>query len=67
MITVEFKRVGYGQWTASTFHYGKKISIHFTDAPTYDLIYSRERGYKNAIKMLRARIIRENREKFGKL
>jgi len=57
MKTVNFKKTGYGQWNASTEHYGKKISIHFTDAPTYDLITSQERGYLTAIKMLRSRII----------
>ena len=61
MKTVNFKRAGYGQWTASTEYYGKTISIHFTDAPTYDLIDSEERGYKKAIKSLRNRIINQNK------
>lgn len=59
--TVDFKRTGYGQWSASTEHFGKTISMHFTDAPTYDLIVSQERGYKEAIKNLRSRIIRANK------
>lgn len=61
MRNIEFKQTGFGQWSASTLHYGKKISIHFTDAPTFDLIHSEERGYIRAIKFLRARIIRENK------
>ena len=61
MKAVNFKKVGYGQWNASTEYYGKTISIHFTDAPTYDLINSEERGYKKAIKSLRSRIINHNK------
>ena len=57
MKTVKFKQVGYGAWNVSTEYYGKVISIHFTDAPTYDLITNKERGYKSAIKSLRNRII----------
>lgn len=57
MKTVNFKRTGHGQWNVSTEHYGKTISIHFTDAPTYDLITSQERGFKKAIKSLRSQII----------
>jgi hypothetical protein len=60
MKTVNFTRTGYGQWNASTEHYGKTISIHFTCAPTYDLIKSQERGYKKAINLLRYRIIQAN-------
>ena len=60
MKAVNFKQVGYGQWNASTEHYGKTISIHFTDAPTYDLIDSQKKGYKKAIKSLRSRIIQAN-------
>jgi len=60
MKTVNFIRTGYGQWKASTNHYGKEISMHFTDAPTYDLINSQERGYKKAINLLRYRIIQAN-------
>ena len=61
MKTVNFRQTGYGQWIASTEYFGKIISIHFTDAPTYDLIKSEDRGYKTAIKNLRNRIIRENK------
>lgn len=61
MKTVDFIRTGYGQWTVSTEHYGKTISMHFTDAPTYDFIYSKDRGYKSAIKNLRNRIINANK------
>jgi hypothetical protein len=61
MKTVNFKQTGYGQWSASTEYYGKTISIHFTDAPTYDLITSQERGYKKAIKSLRESIINKNK------
>jgi hypothetical protein len=57
MKTVKFKQTGYGQWNASTEHYGKEISIHFTSAPIYDLITSQERGYLTAIRKLRSRII----------
>ena len=57
MKTVKFKQKGYGQWNASTEYYGKTISIHFTDAPTYDLITSQERGHLTAIRKLRSRII----------
>jgi hypothetical protein len=57
-MNLEFKQTGYGQWNVSTIHRRKKLSIHFTDAPTYDLIKSEERGYKTAIKNLRARIIK---------
>lgn len=59
--TVDFTRTGYGQWKASTVHYGKEISMHFTDAPTYDLITSSERGYKSAINRLRTTIINRNK------
>lgn len=61
MKTVNFKQTGFGQWNASTEHYGKTISIHFTDAPTYDLINSKEKGYKKAIKSLRSQIINNNK------
>jgi hypothetical protein len=61
MENLEFKKTGFGQWSASTEHYGKTISMHFTDAPTYDLIYSRERGYKSAIKAVRQMIINRNK------
>lgn len=57
MKTVDFKKTGFGQWRVSTIHYGKEIGMHFTDAPTYDLIHSEKRGYKSAIKALRSRII----------
>lgn len=59
--TVDFTRTGYGQWKASTEHYGKTISMHFTDAPTYDLITSQERGYKSAIARVRHTIINRNK------
>lgn len=59
--TVDFKKTGFGQWNASTEHYRKTISIHFTDAPTYDLIVSQERGYKEAVKNLRSRIINHHK------
>ncbi len=59
--SINFKQTGYGQWSASTEYYGKKISIHFTDAPTFDLIKSKERGYKKAEKSLRNRIIQANK------
>ena len=58
---VDFTRVGYGQWKATTMHYGKEISMHFTDAPTYDLIASKDRGYKSAINSLRSQIIESNK------
>jgi hypothetical protein len=61
MKTVEFNKTGYGQWSAVTTYYGKIISMHFTDAPTYDLITSRERSYKTAIKSLISRIIQSNK------
>ena len=61
MKAVNFKRAGYGQWTASTEHYGKTISIHFTEAQTYDLIDSQERGYKKAIKSVRNQIINHHK------
>lgn len=61
MKAVTFKQTGYGQWKASTMHYGKLISMHFTDAPTYDLIKSEGRGYKGAIKLLRSLVIEVNK------
>lgn len=61
MKTVDFKKTGFGQWSVSTEHYGKTISVHFTDASIYDLIYSQERGYKSAIKRLRSHIINKNK------
>jgi hypothetical protein len=61
MKTINFKQTGYGQWSASTEYYGKTIKMHFTDAPTYDLITSQDRGYKSAIKRLRSSIINANR------
>ena len=61
MKAINFKQTGYGQWIVSTEYYGKTISIHFTDAPTYDLITSQERGYKKAIKSLRESIINKNK------
>lgn len=57
MKNLEFKQTGHGQWSVSTIHRGKKLSIHFTDAPTYDLITNKERGFKKAIKNLRRQII----------
>jgi hypothetical protein len=62
MKTVTFTKTGFGQWKVTTEHHGKEISMHFTDAPTYDLIKCEERGYKNAIKRLRSRIIDNNRQ-----
>lgn len=59
--TVDFSRTGYGQWTVTTTHYGKEIKMHFTDAPTYDLIMEQECGYKSAIKGLRSQIINSNK------
>jgi hypothetical protein len=59
---VTFKQTGYGQWKVSTEHRNKTISMHFTDAPIYDLIKSKERGYKSAIKSLRSRIINANKQ-----
>jgi len=61
MKTITFKQTGYGQWKVSTQHYGKTISMHFTDAPTYDLITCKERGYKSAIIRLRKSIINHNK------
>jgi len=61
MKKVTFKQTGYGQWKVSTEHYGKTISMHFTDAPTYDLITSQDRGYKSAITRLRQSIINNNK------
>jgi hypothetical protein len=54
---ITFRQIGYGQWTASTLYHNKEIFMHFTDAPTYDLIKSKDRGYKTAIKNLHSRII----------
>lgn len=59
---IDFIRTGYGQWKVITTHYGKEISMHFTDAPTYDLIIGKERGYKKAINSLRNRIINHNKK-----
>ena len=59
--SITFTRTGYGQWKVTTEHFGKEISMHFTYAPTYDLITSQERGYKNSIKNLRSRIINANK------
>ena len=59
--TINFTRTGYGQWKVTTTYYGKEISMHFTDAPTFDLIYSQERGYKSAINSLISRIINSNK------
>lgn len=61
MKTINFKQTGFGQWKVSTEHYGKIISVHFTDAPIYDLINSKEKGYKKAIKSLRSQIINNNK------
>ena len=58
---LDFSKTGYGQWKVSTTHYGKIISMHFTDAPTYDLIHSQERGYNGANLALRSRIIKSNK------
>jgi hypothetical protein len=58
---ITFRQIGYGQWTVSTIYYGKEILMHFTDAPTYDLIISKDRGYKSAIKLLHSRIIRNHK------
>ena len=59
--TINFTRTGYGQWKVTTTYYGKEISMHFTDAPTYDLIHSQEHGYKKAINSLISRIIFANK------
>jgi hypothetical protein len=61
MKTVNFKQTGYGQWSAITTYYGKEISMHFTDAPTVDLITSQDKGWKIAEKLLRFRIIQANK------
>jgi len=61
MKKVNFKQTGFGQWLAITTYYGKEISMHFTDAPTIDLINSQERGWKTVEKLLRLRIIQENK------
>jgi hypothetical protein len=58
---ITFRQVGYGQWTASTNYYKKEIFMHFTDAPTYDLIKSQDRGYKSAIKKLHSKIIKTHK------
>lgn len=58
---ITFRQIGYGQWTASTLYHGKEIFMHFTDAPTFDLIKSKARGYKTAIKTLNSRIIRNHK------
>lgn len=57
MKTVQFKQTGYGQWKVTTEYYGKEISMHFTDAPTFDIINNKEHGWKKAVKGLRSRII----------
>lgn len=61
MNTVTFKQTGYGQWKASTIYYGKVISIHFTDAPTYDRIKNQEKGYKTTLKFLVKKIINQHK------
>jgi hypothetical protein len=58
---ITFRRVGYGQWTASTIYYNKEIFMHFTDSQTYDLIKSKDRGYKSATKKLHSKIIRNHK------
>ena len=65
MKNVNFKRIGYGQWYASTTHYNKVIGIHFTEAPIYDLIQSQGKGYKMAIYVLRSLIISYNKYTFN--
>jgi hypothetical protein len=61
MKTINFLHTGFGQWKVSTIHRNKEISIHYTCAPVVDLIKSRERGYKTAIKELRSLIINNNK------
>lgn len=58
---ITFRQIGYGQWTASTLYYGKEILMHFTDAPTYDLIKSKDKGYKSASKRLHSQIINNHK------
>jgi len=50
-MNLEFKQTGYGQWNVSTIHRRKKLSIHFTDAPTYDLIKARSADIKQRLKI----------------
>lgn len=54
---ITFRQIGFGQWTASTIYYGKEIFMHFTDAPTFDIIKSKQRGYKKAINDLHSLIV----------
>lgn len=58
---VKFKQKGYGQWSAITTYYGKEISMHFTDAPTVDIINSQDRGWIKKMKFLRSQIIENNK------
>lgn len=58
---IRFRQVGYGQWTVSTIYYKKEVFMHFTDAPTYDLIKSKDKGYKSAIKNLHSKIIKTHK------
>ena len=58
---ITFRQIGYGQWTVSTIYYGKEILMHFTDSQSYDLIKSKDRGYKSAIKKLHSKIIRNHK------
>ena len=61
MKQVEFKKTGYGQYSASTVYYGKEISMHITDSIIYDLIMSEDKGWKRASKLLRNKIILANK------
>ena len=61
MKKVNFKQTAYGQWLAITTYYGKEISMHFTDAQIIDIINSKERGWKRIEKLLKSRIIQENK------
>jgi len=58
---ITFRQIGYGQWTVSTIYYGKEVLMHFTDAPTVDLIKSKDKGYKSAIKSLHSKIINNHK------
>lgn len=61
-----FTQCGHGQWMAKTTYYGKDIWIHFTDAETFDLIKSKERGYKKAATQVITKIIENHKLNNGK-
>lgn len=56
---VTFTPCGHGQWTATTVYHGQRLSMHWTDAESVDLIKTERHGYKKAMQSVRKQIIQK--------